>query len=115
MSACEPGAQKGQNRVLGPLEFGLQTIASHRVHAGNSARAASAPKCQSVCPAHFRKPLSKVGLFVFVCAQLPCSLEEGPDSLEAGVIGRCEVPVWVLGTKGTLSAGTANADPTSHL
>lgn len=52
---------------------------------------------------------------VFVCAQLPCSLEEGPDSLEAGVIGRCEVPVWVLGTKGTLSAGTANADPTSHL
>lgn len=70
---------------------------------------------KSTCPAHFKTPLSKVCLFVFVCAQLPCSLEEGPGSLEAEVIGRCEMPVWVLGTKVPLSAGTASAYPMNHL
>lgn len=67
-----------------------------------------------ICPAHFKKPLSKVCLFVFVCAQLPCS-REGPGSLEAGVTGCCEMPVWVLGTKVPLSAGTASACPVSRL
>lgn len=48
----------GQHRDLNPLGFGLQTVASHRghrVHAGNSARAASALKCRAICPAHFNK------------------------------------------------------------
>lgn len=96
MSACEPGAQRGQNRVLGPLEFGLQTIASHRGHAGNSARAASAPKCQSVCPAHFRNHFLRLA-YLYLCVHSCPAVQKKalpPWKLEVQVAVGCLCGCW---------------------